>query len=201
MRVISVILLSVLAGCGTVHTDKCRGTDCELDPNGWITVGQITTELGEQGGTALLLADINFVAGATNKATEDLTGLLTPTEETDILDFGTYGFDTIRINRLSVCGSGSDKCTAARIIAYVSSTNAGFYNTTDGYSVPLLVSGTQLGHTITNANELATYTIPADDRKLTNSDFTAVTFPITVDFSGAGAGSYTASITMVVQVQ
>ena len=187
-----------LVSCGTYHTDKRMLPD--PSPSDWVTVGQITTTVGdmEQG---FNLADVTFIAGASNVTTEDSTGLLVPTEA-DTLDFGQYGFDIIRINQLSVCGTGTDKCTEARIIVYVSSANAGLYNNTDGYSVPMYINGTTgIGHLIGNANELASYSIPASDRKLTNTDFGTVVWPLTADFSNGGAGSYGASITMAVQVQ
>lgn len=188
-----------LASCGTYYTNKRKLP--YPSPGDWVTVGQITTTVGDitQG---FDLADVIYIAGEVNVTTEDSTGLLTPTVESDTLDFGTYGFDTIRINKLKVCGTGNEKCTAARIIVYVSSANEGLYNSTDDYSVPMLINGTtEIGHLIGSANEISSYTIPANDRKLTNSDFGTVVWPLTADFSNGGAGSYGASITMAVQVQ
>lgn len=193
------ILLLGLMSCGTYHTDKRMLPDPPSDD--WVTVGQITTTVGDTS-QGFDLADVTYIAGEVNVTTEDTTGLLTPATESDILDFGTYGFDTIKINKLKVCGTGNEKCTAARIIVYVSSANGGLYNSTDNYSVPMLINGTtEIGHLIGSANEIASYTIPANDRKLTNSDFGTVIWPLTADFSNGGAGSYGASITMAVQVQ
>ena len=199
MRLAMLLTVFMLWSCGTYHTNK-RMTPLP-DPDKWVTVGQITTTVGDSL-SGFALADVTYVAGEINVTTEDVTGLLTPTEESDTLDFGQYGFDTIKINKLKVCGTGHEKCTSARIIVYVSSTNEGLYNSTDGYSVPMMINGTtEIGHTVSNANEIASYTIPASDRKLTNSDFGTVVWPLTADFSNGGAGSYAASITMAVQVQ
>ena len=213
MKIGLIIMALLLTACGSDTVDK-RSHGILMK---YVAVGNATIDI--YGISGLCLAEvINYTSTATSTIGIDTAGLLTPTEDAsgEFIDLGALGLDSIKVNTLKVCGvSGRDKCTSAIIRMYTNDLGGadtgfgGFVNTTDNYAeAPVTVTGTSgdvvIGHTLSAANTLSSYTIPVADRKLILSDFTdntqLVSFPIIVDFSNAGAGAYEMSIEIEVAV-
>lgn len=122
----------------------------------------------------------------------------------DTLNFGTFAISGLDDNKLKVCpasgeANGSNvKCNHAKIRIYSATGDANgvFQNTTDSYYIPLLVSGLPVGVGVTNAAYVEDYLIAANKNRLRVADLTGQTanFPMTMDFSNGGAGSYTATL-------
>lgn len=120
-----------------------------------------------------------------------------PTLTGDELDLGTIGLATIDDNSLKVCGAGGNtKCTKAIIRLYTTGTSAGFIHSTDGYSVPVLSGGNEIGLGAANAVIVQQVTIASNKNRLRLSDFPAPTYPVKADMSNAGAGSYSMTLVM-----
>ena len=126
----------------------------------------------------------------------------------DILSFGNFAITGLDDNTLNKCstsgvdsGAGSAKCTQARIRVYTSTGNLGtstgvFCNSTDGYCVPLTVNSTTVGVGVANAAYVQTLTIASNKNRLRVTDFTSAqaNFPVAMDMSNAGSGSYSATL-------
>lgn len=122
----------------------------------------------------------------------------------DTLNFGSFAISGLDDNKLKVCpasgeaNGGNVKCNRAKIRVYSSTGDANgvFQNTTDGYYIPLKVGGIDVGVGVANAAYVQDYTIAANKNRLRVSDLTAQTanFPVTMDFSNGGAGSYSATL-------
>ena len=152
--------------------------------------------------------DINYTSAEANVFNIDASGMIvTESEDGLILDLGNIVIDNIRKNKLKICGVNNDeKCTSAIIRMYTNDNYdgiSGLVNTTYSYSGGDLVAGatsgtTMVGLTDTSALTLAEYTIPANDRKLTKSDFVSASqlmdYDLQIDFSNAGEGDYEISI-------
>jgi len=220
LLLLSWALLSIVGCSASIHDGRTMA-DGIIDRVPAITTSDFTTvatvRLNVYRVSGLQLADITYTSSASASVTEDVSALISPTEDVDglTLDLGSYGLSGIRINQLSVCGAGTEKCTAAQIIAYtvdLGGANAGlggFVNITENYGGnDVTISGTggdaTLGHTVSNANVLSSYTITGADRKLSADDFTSagqlVVFPLEVDFSNAGVGDYQMQIEIAVQL-
>ena len=192
----------------------------DVDTSGYVVVGSVTinVDMGAEGlyvGPAAETityttanqqnVDLN-AASLNNSPTEALNGLS--------IDLGSIDLSNIKVNKLKVCGAGGvEKCTSAIIRVYTNAITGhaaieGFVNKDDDYGVPVNITKTgattaAIGHLVAGAVTLSTYTIPASDNKLTTSDFTGanptaqlVDFPLTVDFSNGGFGSYEMNITV-----
>lgn len=129
----------------------------------------------------------------------DTSNFNAPAVITDLLDFGSLVVSDLRDNKLRICGAnGKQKCTKAHLRIYTTSAGAGLYNSEDGYGVPMYANSGEVGHTSNNALLMQTINIPHNKNVLSLSDFNpSPLFNITVDFSNAGAGSY--STTLVVE--
>lgn len=131
-------------------------------------------------------------------------GLVSAGFTVDTLNFGTFLISGLDDNNLKVCpasgeaNNGSVKCNHAKIRVYSATGDANgvFQNTTDGYYIPLSVSGLPVGVGVANAAYIQDYTIAASKNRLRVADLTAVTanFPITMNFSNGGAGLYSATL-------
>lgn len=136
--------------------------------------------------------------------TLNATSLVAGSFSGDILSFGNFSISGLNDNQLKVCPSsgeangGNVKCNKAKIRVYSATGDANgvFQNTTDGYYIPLLVGGLNVGVGVANAAYVQTYTIAANKNRLRHTDLTAATanFPVTMDFSNGGAGSYSANL-------
>lgn len=122
----------------------------------------------------------------------------------DTLSFGTFAISGLDDNKLKVCpasgeaNGGSTKCNKAKIRVYsaTGSVDGVFNNTTDGYYIPMTVGGINVGIGVANAAYVQTYTIAGNKNRLRVADLTGAVanFPVAVDFSNGGAGSYTGTL-------
>lgn len=79
---------------------------------------------------------------------------------------------------------------------------SGLVNTTDTYGIDLYAeSGNLVGLGSVNSYILDSYNIPANDKKLTLSDFNDLNYDLYADFSNAGYGDYEVNIVIELAVQ
>jgi hypothetical protein len=140
----------------------------------------------------------------TNFQINDSQQLITQTvSNTNLTNFLNLDVVTLFDNDLFEC-SGTQKCTGASILGYITSTGDGLYNTITGQSIPLLVSSpysstnVPLG-TLTVPTILQQITIPASQQtvSLINLGNTATNGPnytLSSDFTTAGVGTFTAHV-------
>jgi hypothetical protein len=150
--------------------------------------------------TAITYNNPATVVGFTLSSTALTAGSFTG----DILSFGNFSVSGLDDNKLKVCpatgeaNGGNTKCNRAKIRVYSATGDANgvFQNTTDGYYIPLLVEGMPVGVGVANAAYVQTLTIAGNKNRLRASDFTSANpnFPVTMDFSNGGAGSYSATL-------
>jgi hypothetical protein len=126
----------------------------------------------------------------------------------DILSFGNFaitGLDDNTLNKCSVSGvdsgAGTAKCTRAAIRVYsatgnLNSSTGVFCNATDNYCVPLTVNSVAVGVGVANAAYAQNLTIASNKNRLRVTDFTTAqaNFPVAMDMSNAGSGSYSATL-------
>lgn len=133
----------------------------------------------------------------------DLSGLAAGSVTNDLLSYGNLAIAGLDDNNLKVCpssgqaNSGTQKCNKAKIRLYSTTGSAdGVLRHTDGYDIPVLVAGLPVGVGVANAAYVQSYTIAANKNRLRASDLTGQTanFPVSIDLSNAGAGSYSATI-------
>jgi hypothetical protein len=119
------------------------------------------------------------------------------------LDFGAVSLFNLDDNKLKVCGGtgtqagvGTTKCNTAIVRVYASSGDANgvFCNSADAYCVPMKVNGNVFGVGAANAQNVSTYTIPTTTNRLLKSQLGTTSWPLVVDMTNAGAGSYSATI-------
>lgn len=132
-------------------------------------------------------SSVQFVINNTSFAASGFTG--------DNLNFGQLLLSNLDDNDLKVCGvGGTQKCTKAIIRMYTTGSTPGFVNTTDSYGLPVysgpMNSTTPLGLNVAGSVIVEQVTISASKHRLKNTDFTNTSYPVTVDFSNGGAGSY-----------
>lgn len=136
--------------------------------------------------------------------TLNTAGLVSGAFTGDTLSFGTFAVSGLDDNKLKVCpasgeaNNGNVKCNKAKIRIYsaTGTVDGVFQNTTDGYSIPLLVGGLPVGIGVANAAYVQSYTIASNKNRLRVADLTGqvTNFPVTMDFVNGGAGSYSASL-------
>lgn len=120
------------------------------------------------------------------------------------LNLGNIDLNTLDDNKLKVCSSvvgtqavsGTSKCNTAAIRVYAVSGDASgvFCNTAESYCIPMKVNGNTFGIGVANAQIPLTYTIPASTNRLLKSQLGTTTFPLTVDMTNAGEGSFSSSV-------
>lgn len=219
MRIIVVFISLILFGCGnnveTVNKRSRFQKDVPISQStlNYKVIGNITVDVASIVGLSLTQA-ITYTSTSTSTLSIINGDLTTPSEDVDgnILDLGRLSINKLKINKLKICGaSGHDKCTSAIIRIYTNDLGGanvglgGFVNITENYAeAPITVTGYSgdaiVGHTLANATLLNEYTIPNSDKKLTQTDFSLISFPLVVDFSNAGAGDYQMSIELEVAV-
>jgi sugar lactone lactonase YvrE len=129
--------------------------------------------------------------------------LYTPTAGNNNLGtITTLTIGTLFDNDLFSCGG--QKCTSAAINIYTTNVNggAGLYNSVNGQSIPLTVTGplvsTPTGVPYLQANELTLNSLPISSSQqvvsLANNFFSTDSYPLKADFSKAGAGTYKAHV-------
>ncbi len=136
--------------------------------------------------------------------TLNTTGLVSAGFNGDTLNFGNFVISGLDDNKLKVCpasgeaNNGNVKCNHAKIRIYSATgdVNGVFQNTTDGYYIPLSVGGLPVGVGVANAAYTQDYTIASNKNRLRVGDLTGqvTNFPMTMDFSNGGAGSYSATL-------
>jgi len=124
-----------------------------------------------------------------------------PTLSNDVLSFGSLKLKTLSTNDLRKCPNNpARKCKKAIIRIYTSGVaGAGFYNTEDGYGVPLLASSAlpeaEVGLGVENSYSVHEIVIPANKHTIQLSDFSpAPVINVKGDFTNAGAGTYSTTI-------
>jgi len=217
LRTLIMILIFIILGCGNETHNRRSGVSKRAptpqDTIDYKVVSNITIDVKALSSLSLT-SNITYTSSITSTMSIINSDLITPSEDTDgnILNLGSLSIDIIKVNHLKICGAGgNEKCTSAIIRVYTNDLGGantgldGFVNITDNYAeAPVNIMSSSgsavVGHTLTNATLLTTYTIPAKDNKLTQDDFTMTSFPLTVDFSNAGAGDYQMSIELEVAV-
>ncbi len=136
--------------------------------------------------------------------TLNTSGLVAGSFTGNTLSFGNFAISGLDDNNLKVCpaageaNGGNVKCNKAKIRVYsaTGSVDGVFHNNTDNYDIPLTVGGTAVGVGVANAAYVQTYVIAANKNRLRVADLTAATanFPVAMDFSNAGVGSYSATL-------
>lgn len=174
----------------------------------WIVVGQTNISIKSLVGFNVTEnTSVTYTSAETNNFAINLANIVAvESGDSNTLDLGSMDVSALKVNKLEQCGVGLDEqCTSAIIRVYTTDVTghagvAGFVNTTYGYGTPFLAGETTasqtVGITVANAAILDTYAIPANDKKLTISDFSGVVYEMEVDFSNAGAGDYEMNITI-----
>jgi len=119
-----------------------------------------------------------------------------------ILDFKYLQISALLDNQLDLCGANSNQhCNTALIRMYTTGTAAaGLYNSVDNYGAPITAGQTTLGSVglgAANADILQSISLSSDKHVVHLSDFVSPRYDVQVDFTNAGAGSY--STTLVVE--
>lgn len=192
-----VALLFVGCSCGPDIVDRrTKRTKPVID---WVVVDTATITIKSSPGLyAVNPVDVNIVWTEPSRGNFEVDcGVITVDDtDPDLLAIGTCVINTIRVNNLNICGGGSDKCTVGAIRMYTVGAHEGFVNTTEGYGVPFLADGNVVGLTSSNALALDSYTIPSNDRRLRNNDFTDLSYDLTIDMGNAGIGDYEVDVTI-----
>jgi len=119
----------------------------------------------------------------------------------ELIDVASYGFiDVVDLfdNSLRVCGeSGREQCASASIHIFTSGTpEDGLWSEENGYGLPILTDTNTVGLDPEGAVTVSQVDVSLL-RVLRMSNFTAdgrIPIPIAVDFSDAGAGSYSSRL-------
>jgi hypothetical protein len=146
---------------------------------------------------------ISFVNAPNASMTVDTALFVAPALPVfDSASYGSLKITTLKDNNLKVCGvGGNTKCGTALIRMYTTGTaGAGLYNAADGYgatiSAGLSTTRATVGLTSANSAVVQTYTIPANKNNIRETDFSpaVMQYNVDVDFSNAGAGTYTTTL-------
>lgn len=212
--VLFIILLSLLltSGCGRKrHNHTIQDTTISKPgPDGYIVIARasLPVTIGSPDLITKLMNSIIAPAYA-NPVTQPVTVVLAgatsmsmsnsnfsiPPMTNDILDFGTLTITSLFTNDLKKCGNnGNQKCTKALLRIYTTGAGAGFWNSFDGYGMPLLANNTEVGLNASGSVIMQTYNIPNNRNTVTLSNFPSPTYSIKGDFTNAGAGSYGTTI-------
>jgi hypothetical protein len=208
--------LVLVAGCGQSDPDTGNETGPEIgkpDASGAVIKARAVYEVSSDG-TSFTGRQVQSVTNATASVPVTVTSassasmslsttlFVVPPISTELLDFGFIQISGLNDNDLRVCGTnGNQKCGTASIRMYTTGTaGAGLYNSTDGYGAPIQAGQSTLatvGLGSANAATMQSISIASNKNVVKLSDFTNPKYNVKVDFSNAGAGSY--STTMVVE--
>lgn len=220
MRFLTVLLAVLLIGvfglgCGGNIKDfqeslKPIQATPQVDETGIVIKSRALFNISTGSGSASSLAasalSSNQTITVTNSPSSNLTVdnslFSVPAISSTLLDFGFLSISALKDNNLKVCGAGGNqKCTTAFIRMYTTgTTGAGLYNTVDGYGAPITAGQSTLavvGLGTAGAATMQSFTITSPKNVINLSDFTNPKYNVKIDFSNAGAGSY--SSTLVVE--
>ncbi len=120
-----------------------------------------------------------------------------------LLDFGNLSISTLKDNDLNQCGErGNQHCGTAFFRIYTTGVaGAGFYNSADAYGVPMTagLAGNlmNIGLNAVDAAMVQSISIPSNKHVVHLFDFNpAPVFTFKGDFTNAGAGTYSTTITV-----
>lgn len=205
--ILSVFLL-ILASCGGKNSSPTLQVGPGQNPDGSVVHGRATLQINASTGHTLLAAQdqnepINVTVAPSTTMSVDASKFVVPAITNTVLDFGDLTVNGLSDNNLMVCGTnGTTQCGTAVLRVYTTGTaGAGLWNTAGGYGAPITASLTTpltVGLAVANAAVMETYSIPSTTHVMHLSSFsTAPTFDVQIDFTNAGAGSY--STTLVVE--
>jgi hypothetical protein len=205
-------------GCGSSSDSTGGGGSAQVpvgqaDSLGYVVQSRATFEVrshesasstSSSSFTAALVAEVPVVVtnAASSSMTLDKDSFIVPVITDQILDFGFLQLTDLKDNNLKVCGTnGNQKCNTALIRMYTTGVaGAGLYNGADGYGAPIEAGQSSLvsvGLGSANAAIMQSISIPSNKNVMKLSDFTNPKYNVKIDFSNAGAGSY--STTLVVE--
>lgn len=143
---------------------------------------------------------VTVVLAPNTTMTMSSANFVTPPLSNEVLSFGFLELTALSTNDLRKCPTNQGKkCTKAILRVYTSGVDgAGFYNTEDGYGVPLLATGVnpeaEVGLGAENSYIVQQITIPTNKNTIRLSDFSQTLINVNGDFSNAGAGTYSTTI-------
>lgn len=220
MKYLIMALLMSACSCGAddIRTKKKHEQDrIEVDHSKYKTIASATVNIN---GKSLSLArnsyslaptpidsDIIYVNPEKGKF-ELEPGTINPVEavDEDSIDMGTVEVSNININKLDICDPGGNtKCTSAIIRIYTVEQPGwpgieGFVNTDDGYGLPILADGANIGLGVAGAVTLDSYVIPANRRRVKGSHFTDLIYAVIVDLDNAGNGNYAVTLRIEIAI-
>lgn len=198
MKLLQLLIPTVLLmSCGSPVDLRTKPKHKPTVPKDYIVVGTTKITISNSEGTYAVSpvnANVTYVEPEVGKF-DTTASIVASADGEDAISLGSVVVDTININKLKVCGGGSDKCTSSIIRIYTTPVTghpgiSGFVNTTTGEGIPFLADGVSVGLDTGGATTVDSYTIPANDNKLRNGDFTDLTYTLGVDTSNAEAGDY-----------
>ncbi len=117
----------------------------------------------------------------------------------EVNDFGFLQIADLKDNKLDACGG--KKCGTAMIRIYTTGTaGSGLWNASGEYGAPITAgqagnaAGSTVGLNASGAAVVHQITIPKNKHVLKLSDFTNPKYGVQVDFTNAGAGTYTTTL-------
>jgi hypothetical protein len=212
MKRISSVVLSVVcvlaAGCGAQNLDSPNDNTHQdvpnLSPDGGVVRGHWEVPVGT--GDSALSSSM-----AANSPTIPITGVVspnvtftlstssfsTPTNIAGVASYGTLKVTDLSDNNLRVCGSnGKSKCLAAAIRIYSTGGGAGLWNSDEG-GLPILTGSATVGYTQSAPTFLKAIAVASNMKVVKLSSFVSgstLDIPISVDFTDAAAGTYSATL-------
>lgn len=214
MKKLLVILGLFLTACGQeggnawTPGDESHGTPVVVAEDDVVVRGRaevaITME-PESDGRKFLYATGSTTVTYTNVASTNFSinvAALVPGSITgNTLSLGHVDLATLSDNNLKVCNpGGSTKCTQAIIRIFTTGSISGFVHNTDNYGAPIFAGtlnpSTAIGLNAAGSVQVQTVSISGTKHKLNLSDFPSPAYPVSVDMSNAGAGSYSANFTI-----
>lgn len=196
LKILSVLIL--MGGCSCGPTTDNRRTRTESTQ--WTLVDKATINVRASSKPYVvnpISTNIQWTEPERGTFTLDCNALAVDDTDPDLLVLGTCFVADLRVNKLKICGVGEDEqCTVAKIRMYTTGAHAGFINTTEGYGVPFLSDGIEVGLTDLNALDLSSYTITANQKRVLKSQFDDTSYDLSVDMSNAGVGDYELNVTI-----
>lgn len=208
------VIIGLGAGCGESQerTDQRQQVAADapetidsLDP--YTVRATWRMSLGSPTPVTLLLGSgqsdipIEATVAANVRFDVDTSGFLEPSDPEEVESYGVLDISDLRDNDLSACGANQDeRCTVAGIRVYTTGTpGAGLWNAEEGYGIPILTDGNEIG--LAGGGEQVVASFSIDRRRVVRlADFNrgqGVSIPIDVDFTDAGAGTF--ATTLVVE--
>lgn len=204
MKALIILAGLLLAACSSVDTHNLR-QPAHTPATNWIVVG--TAKVSIRNGTAIgtvtpINTNVTYTEPEKGKFSIETGTIVASETDEDNLSLGTLELKLISINKLKICGvGGNQKCTVAAIRVYTTGKpEAGFYHISELYGIPVTADGLLVGLEQANATIVNSYTIPANDRKLRNNDFSDLIYDLNVDISNATLGDYEMDIIVEIVV-